>query len=558
MNTDAELLRKFAETRSESAFAELVERHVNLVYSAALRMVNGDRHLAQDVTQCVFIDLARKAPTIPAHKVLAGWLYCSARYAASKAVRAERRWHTRQDKANNMNDRTDDPPVEPVWGQMRTVIDDAMHQLSEPDRNAVLLRYFEGCNLAAVGFRMGLSEDGARKRVARALEKLRRLLDRKGIKSTSSALAAVLAAQSVTAAPVGLAASIAGTALTGAATTSTSLTMLKLMTMTKIKFAVLATLLVAGVAAPLALDRRAYARLDEQRASLELTNKSLADRLELLTAQNSNLSNLLTATSMPDEQRNELVRLRGEISRLRDSARQLSELKAASATSANDPTLEAAFKTWANRASQLKQRLERMPDKQIPELKLLTDQDWFDAVKNARDLQSDEDYRRALSDLRNNAKHEFAGIVQQALRAYTAANDGQLPGNLGQLKPYLSTPLDDSVLDRYTMLRTGKIGDPSRVDYVVGETAPPVDNLYDTVLRVGMSDVTTRTIDVVEDAVKDAGIRFAQDNNGQLPTTPDQLTPYLKQAIDPAQVQRVLGSIPPGVTTLDQLKAIVH
>jgi hypothetical protein len=106
------------------------------------------------------------------------------------------------------------------------------------------------------------------------------------------------------------------------------------------------------------------------------------------------------------------------------------------------------------------------------------------------------------------------------------------------------------------MLRTGKIGDPSRVDYVVGETASPVDNLYDTVLRVGMNDVTTRTIDVVEDAVKDAGIRFAQDNNGQLPTTPDQLTPYLKQAIDPAQVQRVLGSIPPGVTTLINSKPL--
>src|SRR5471030_1800646 len=98
MTPDHELLRRFAEADSEAAFAELVRRHVNLVYSAALRQVNGDAHLAQDVAQTVFTNLARKAAPLSRREVLTGWLYTSAHFAAAKIVRGENRRRDREEK----------------------------------------------------------------------------------------------------------------------------------------------------------------------------------------------------------------------------------------------------------------------------------------------------------------------------------------------------------------------------------------------------------------------------------------------------------------------------
>src|SRR2546423_15188089 len=100
MIDDATLLRRYAATRAGDDFAELVRRHLNLVYSAALRQVNGDAHLAQDVTQLVFADLARKAATVANHRVLAGWLFTSTRFAAAKAVRGEQRRQAREAEAH--------------------------------------------------------------------------------------------------------------------------------------------------------------------------------------------------------------------------------------------------------------------------------------------------------------------------------------------------------------------------------------------------------------------------------------------------------------------------
>ncbi len=140
MTSDSQLLARFARSRSEDAFAELVRRHVNLVYSAALRQVGGDTHLAQDVAQTVFTDLARKAPALARRASLTGWLYTSARFAAAKMVRAEHRRHEREEKF--MREPIETAP-EPEWDKLRPVLDEVMHQLNETDREAILLRYFE-------------------------------------------------------------------------------------------------------------------------------------------------------------------------------------------------------------------------------------------------------------------------------------------------------------------------------------------------------------------------------------------------------------------------------
>lgn len=211
---NSDLLRRYVADRSESAFATLVERHLDLVYSAALRQVSGDTHAAQDVTQAVFCDLARQAPRLTRHPSLTGWLYTSTRYLAAKARRTEQRRRAREQQAHAMNQLLQTENPDPAWQELRPVLDDAMHELNAADREAVLLRYFEKRPLAEIGARLGLTENAARMRVERAVDKLRAVLAKRGVTSTAAALAASLAQHTVSAAPTGLAAQVTRAALT--------------------------------------------------------------------------------------------------------------------------------------------------------------------------------------------------------------------------------------------------------------------------------------------------------------------------------------------------------
>ena len=218
MTTDEELLEQYARERSESAFGELVTRHLDYVYSDALRVVNGDAPLAQDVTQTVFFDLARQAGKLPCDVALAGWLHRHTCYTAAKAVRSERRRQSREHTAMEM--RALDDNTRPEWELVAPYLDESLNELDPKDRDALVLRYLRKQNLRAVGATLSISEDAAQKRVDRALEKLHVLLKQRGATLTVAALGTALATQAVTAAPAGLAASIAKIALAGAAAPS--------------------------------------------------------------------------------------------------------------------------------------------------------------------------------------------------------------------------------------------------------------------------------------------------------------------------------------------------
>src|SRR6266516_6342427 len=233
MTDDAQLLRRYTEERAEPAFGKLVARHIDLVFSAALRVVGGDRHLAQDVTQTVFADLARKARSLPRDVVLAGWLYRHACFTAAKAVRAERRRRVREKAAMEMNALHDN--TEPNWEQIAPVLDEALNQLSASDRDAVVLRFLKRQDFRAVGSALGVGEDAAQKRVSRAVDKLRTFLSRRGVTLTATALATTLTTESVIAAPAGLAVSVTAASLSAATGTGTILTLLKFMATTKLK-----------------------------------------------------------------------------------------------------------------------------------------------------------------------------------------------------------------------------------------------------------------------------------------------------------------------------------
>ncbi len=256
---DIALLREYAETGSEAAFASLVEKYVNLVYSTALRSV-GNAHAAEEITQAVFIILARKArslarPTMRrgvATTVLSGWLYQTARLTAANFLRGEIRRQKREQEAY-MQSLLNEPEPE-IWPQIAPLLDAAMERLGEKDRNAIVLRYFVNKSLGDVGVALGASEDAAKMRVSRALERLRKFFTKRGVTLSGLAIAGAVSANSVQAAPIGLAKTISVVALAkGAAAGGSSLTLvkgvLKIMAWTKVQTAIVVgvgVLLAAG------------------------------------------------------------------------------------------------------------------------------------------------------------------------------------------------------------------------------------------------------------------------------------------------------------------------
>jgi len=206
MTPDSELLRRYAKEGDEAAFAEVVRRHTDLAYSAALRIVR-DAALAQDVTQTVFTKLARMAGALGGYPTPIGWLHTTTRHTAINAVRAETRRRAREHEAFTMQSISSMPDAN--WEQLRPILDEAVGQLRERDRQAVLLRFFNGLSYHEVGAVIGLTEDSAQKCVDRALEKLRARFARQGVMVSSALLATAMSANSVQAAPAGLAANVA-------------------------------------------------------------------------------------------------------------------------------------------------------------------------------------------------------------------------------------------------------------------------------------------------------------------------------------------------------------
>jgi RNA polymerase sigma factor (sigma-70 family) len=208
---DSDLLAEYARTGSEAAFRTLVERHLNLVHGSALRQLS-EPHLAEEVTQAVFILLARKAQTLGRKTVLVGWLFRTTRFVASHARRTEHRRRRREQEAFEMQNMAS---TKGEWERIAPVLDEALEKLGKHERNAVLLRFVEGHNHREVGAALGLTEEAARKRVDRALEKLRGFFAGRGFTISATALGALLLAGAAKAAPAGLLNVIASGAITG-------------------------------------------------------------------------------------------------------------------------------------------------------------------------------------------------------------------------------------------------------------------------------------------------------------------------------------------------------
>jgi RNA polymerase sigma factor (sigma-70 family) len=447
MTDSQQLLADYVRNGSDEAFRELVTRYLALVYSTALRLVGGDTHRAEDVAQTVFVDLARKACTLPADVMLGGWLHRDTCFVASKTMRSERRRQSRERQAVEMNSSQDHSEL--ALMHVAPLLDEAINRLGAEDRTAILLRFFEQRDLRSVGNALGSTEDAARMRVNRALEKLHSLLTHRGVTLSAAALGTVLTAEAVTAAPVGLAVTISSVALASAATgTGTTLTFLKAITMTKFQAGIIGAIVVASVLAPLVIEHQAQVRLHEENqslhqqiAQLEADNKhlssriiqvksALAPRLPAPPMQVTNPPSALAAEDSQPTNTNLYARFKDKAPKL--TAEQVeSYLKA---NRRNAASLLAAYRTTADPAL-LKEAMEKYPDD--PQVA-------FEAVF-AKDL-SPEQQRQWLAAFEQAASDNALANYLSALNYFKS---GQIDQGVQELTAASGKQFNDYTLNRY-------------------------------------------------------------------------------------------------------------
>ena len=350
------LVREYAQSNSEQAFATLASRHINLVYSVALRQV-GDSHLAEEIAQGVFIILAKKAKSLGPKTIISGWLCRTARYVSAHALRDQRRRQFREQEAHMESILNEPEPG--VWNQIAPLLDEALNCLGEKEHDAVVLRFFDGKELNQVGAAMGTTEDAARMRVNRGVEKLRDFFTKKGVTLSVTAITGAVAANSVQTAPAGLAANITAAALSGTTITTTAvLAATKAIAMTALqKTLVVVTVVAASLATPLVIQHQSQTRLRAENQTLraQIAQLNQLDTESVATSPTTN-----SALPVAKEQFNELLRLRGQVGVLRrqlaealksDSTQKLAPKTAEPTTNADVPLsslpiLQPAFTAW--------------------------------------------------------------------------------------------------------------------------------------------------------------------------------------------------------------------
>jgi RNA polymerase sigma factor (sigma-70 family) len=490
---DGELLRRYVEEDSEAAFTALVHRHFGVVYAAALRQVR-DPHDARGVAQVVFASLARHASALRHRTVLIGWLYTATRYAAGKAMRAERRREAREQKALTMDKIARDPGRRPEWDQLRPVLDASLNELAEPEREAVLLRFFQGRSFAEIAAPLRLSEDGARKRVDRALERLRTSLARRGITSTPAALAAALAGQPIVAAPSGVAAAVASAALAaGKAATLSPLALIPSLLMTT-------STKIVGVAALSALAAFFVGRhfggdgapspvlpstpsvqisgtlssLEDENRRLRAEEDTLNARVSELAAKNAALAEQLAAVPAPPEPKNVTLGL-ADWEMKRATLNNLRQIAAARDQYVFENHHPAGAVTDLVGARGMIKVLRSVNGEDYSNLPMDPAQPLTVTMANGAEItydtsggkitpidippeeaaraQAQAERNRAVSTRSRELQQQLQAPLQAAVAAYAAANGGAKPANPIPLLNYLTTPEDRAAMTELISLQ---------------------------------------------------------------------------------------------------------
>ena len=427
--TDAQLLRNYAEHRDEAAFRELVHRHADVVYASALRQVSSP-DLAHDIAQSVFTDLASKAQplagTLTGEASLLGWLYRSTRFLALNQLRDDRRRQARERQAMENFDPASE--TAPEWERVQPVLDEAMADLSDEDREALLLRFFKNRDFRAIGATLGVSDDAAQKRVSRALERLRTQLTSRGVTTTAVALSTVLAANAVPIAPAGLAATLSTAALAGTTlATATTATVIKTVAMTTLQKTLITAALVAAVGAGIYQARQA-SRLREENQALQQQQTQFAAELQQLQRQRDEATNRLAglveenAGFRSDSKQTEVLKLRGQVGSLRQELSSAAKTNSLADTLANlvsDPAQKELARVQIQQALKVRyaafiQSQQLSPAAADKLVELITQNEVAKKERLAALVRGEVDVPTALQD-RENAKKQLDTQLQALL-----------------------------------------------------------------------------------------------------------------------------------------------
>lgn len=491
--TDQQLLRDYLQHRSETAFAELVRRHIDFVYSAALRLVC-DRQLAEDVTQGVFLALAQNAGRLAKHPVLSGWLHCTARNLAANTVRANVRRTAREQEAAAMNEILA-AGSNASWDSIAPHLDAALGELAEADRDAILLRYFERKAAREMAQILGTSEEAAQKRVNRAVERVREFLSKRGIAIGAAGLVVLISANAVQAAPAALTvatvAILAGTSVQ----TSAAVAATKVIAMTTAQKTLFGLVVAAALTTPLVTHLHAESRLHEQEVAL----RRGAETLSRLQTDNTRLSRPAAApdysatSSQQNDQLRDVLKLRAEITGLQSEIQELSDSKT------NKPLTRAEMlaslrQLYGDRVQWLKDLFAANPSQAVPELQYLPEDKWRELVEYDHH-NIDPDNARLLSSARGRAQLEFMmGTLDPALRTFLKQNQGQFPTDVSQLGPYFNPPVAAATMQDWTIVPMNTLPSQMQIDgdWAITQKAP-VNATLDQRFVVGLKGMRIGT-----------------------------------------------------------------
>ena len=490
MTDSQHLLAEYRQNSSDAAFQELVARFVDLVYSTALRLVEGDTHRAEDVTQTVFLDLARKARLIPADVKLGGWLHRDTCLVAGHILRGERRRQARERQAVEIN--TLQNHSEADFSQVAPLLDEAINELGEADRTAILLRFFEQQDFRAVGQALGSNEDAARMRVTRALEKLENFLKRRGVTTSAASLGVVLTANAIQAAPASLAVTIstaAALAGTTAATTATAIA-IKTIAMTTLQKTIITVTVAAAVGWGI-YEARQASRLRGQNQTLQQQQAPLAEQIQQLQRERDEARNQLAsireAKDRLPENTAELLRLRGMVGMARRAIGEAEQLRAQLARQAseatNNPTITGAMVDAAKQGveQQMEGRLSRM----AASLHLTAEQ-----AQAARDiLMREVRIKSAVMQQGQSGKLDMKEIMRQAMEA----------GDPDEQIKALLTPDQRAAFPAYRQEEAAHNASLTanqellNMQSTLGLTAEQTDRVYAALYEVSFNQLTGRT-----------------------------------------------------------------
>lgn len=517
--SDAELIQSYLRDGSQTAFTQLVARHINLVYSAAKRQLRS-HHFAEDVTQQVFLVLAQHAASLKPEMPLAAWLYTVTRRLSIDLIKQESRRRAREHVAADLAAMTPNK-----WTDIEPWLDEAMANLDPRDSTALLLRFFENKSLRDVGSALGISEDAAHKRVTRAVDRLRLALGRCGVTASTAGLATTLSAHAIEAAPSTLTTSIAASALASSAP-HIALPLVTA-TMTTLQKSILAAAVVCLLGTATFQVGKLWAGRNEL-AELRQHNAQLTSDLRAAHRQHDSLAAQIAPSSVSSTEE---------------------------ARTPIDAATESEMKAWLERLARLKALLRDNPNKTIPEMRLLSDNDFFRAVQNAKlddtswDPRSRED---TMMGLRGQAKVRFSMGLMDALDRYVRANDNQLPSNVLDLLPYFkdngyfkADQVEPDMLQRYALVYTGALKDvPKDEQRATMVEIASNDEEHDQRIFVGPGGAHIGRFSELTDDVRHAVNAYVKTTGGAQTTDPLQLLPYFNPPLSPARRDKFILNAP--------------